>query len=174
MPWPTVAELGVYLNQDLSAQTATAQQALDGAKAVIVKYVQTDFEEVAGEVVALSGSGSAWLVLPSWPVASVTSLSIAGQPLPVEAWWLDEKAGLVLRRHGTWPAGIANIAVTYSHGGVVPPNVELVALRLAARIMENPQDKTGESYEGTSFSWGSPRLLTPDEKATLARLPVVG
>jgi hypothetical protein len=52
-----------------------------------------------------------------------------------------------------------------------PLSAKLVALRLAGRLMTNPQQRTSYSGpEGLNYSGGPVRLLTDDEKKSLMRL----
>lgn len=52
-----------------------------------------------------------------------------------------------------------------------PLAAKLVALRLAGRLMANPQQRTSYTGpEGLNYSGGPVRLLTDDEKKSLTRL----
>ena len=46
--------------------------------------------------------------------------------------------------------------------------VRAVIVRVAARFWRNPQDLSGQSYDGMSISVSEPRVLTGDEQAALA------
>lgn len=174
----TAAALAIHLGKQLGGTyTAQVDQAIEAADTVIRSYCG---QPVAEEpvTVRLSGDGSRTLLLPTWPVtlvASATLLSdaptiLAGDELHAES------VGLLHRLNGQWPPGRFNIEVTYRSGhDPVPADVRLVALRLATRIFENPQDVASSSHEDVGTNWSFPaRILTPDERQVLDRYRLPG
>ena len=136
----TVAELEAALQRDLNDAAAT--EALDAACQAIRDYLGQQLDYIVNEVVRLHGTGRRTILLPQLPVNAVDAVSIVDNGtttvLVAADWWVDRQSG-VLFRVGTngdrWPAGIANITVTYDHGyAVVPSSIRQVAISVASRL----------------------------------------
>ena len=166
--WLTTDDLADYIHQDLTDREGPAQYAVQSAVAVIESAAGQRFVSPSATTVKLSGGGVDSLTLPAFPVSSVDLVEVDGTELTENDYWLDERAG-ILYRDQSWSRGLGNITVTFTGGQSAPAEIELIAVRLAARIFENPQDYTSYSAEGISNVFGSPRVLTPDEWDVIRR-----
>lgn len=70
--------------------------------------------EQAERTVYLSGCGDKTLVLPHWPVVSISSITI--DDTEVTDYTLEASMGLVYRTDGVLPKGDRNIKVVYTAG----------------------------------------------------------
>lgn len=130
----------------------------------------------------LSGDGSDELVLPHYPilvedesgqqVAAVASLEIDSQEIDIDAELasgdleIDAEAGIIYRKSG-WSDGSRNIRIVYSAGydmpgesgdnaaETIPADLELAAIRLAARVYERStaEGVASASPGGASFTY---------------------
>jgi hypothetical protein len=102
--------------------------ALDYASGLVRHYTGQIFELVVDDVHLLSGTGTHHLQLPQTPVVDLDAASITmsdwyGNVVTPSTYFLtrlDPVAGILHRIDSTWPIGDLNIAVTYSHGYVMP------------------------------------------------------
>lgn len=134
MGFITTEELGSYLGRDLSSDDI-AQTVVDMACATCETVAGQTFTE-ASETIVLDGTGTDAVVLPGVPVSSVTTVSVAGTA--TTEFVADKRRGMLLKQAGIWPRGRANLEVKYKHGyksTEVPPDVRMVALSLAARLV---------------------------------------
>jgi len=114
----------------------------------------------------VDGSGAALLSLSRLPVASVTGVSVYDGSTWVDLD-ADELAALevvpdsgILRRDAVWPAGLANVRVSYVAGAAeVPAPLKYAALRLVVELAA----RTNLTGRETAYSDGqlSYQLATP-------------
>jgi hypothetical protein len=140
----TVSQMEAVLQRQLVWSAAT--EALDEACETVRDFLGQHLDFVAGDVVTLSGTGRATLLLPQLPVTAVTAVAETGYDgttttLPVTDYLLDidDGDGIIWRLNGgCWPVGIKNITVTYDHGypdlDAIPASIRGVTVSVASRI----------------------------------------
>jgi hypothetical protein len=183
-PFISRGDLGDYMAQDLAASDV-AGIAIDAACETIRSFTRRQLNYVADDEIALNGTGHDTLLLPEWPVigtpavllddVEVTDFAVQGSRLVRTDW-------------GCWDRGVANVAVTYSHGYVpneadvvavtgptrFPSDLRGVALAIAAGLMSvsetrfhtvSPRDTVGGSdpVEGPA-----PAMLTEEHRSILS------
>lgn len=129
----------------------------------------------------LGGSGRAELILPQYPVISLTSLAVDGRAVPSSAgpgqpgWVLDRAAGVLAWRGGVFPAGVGNVEVAYRAGyAAIPPDLAQAALEQAAMAFADSTagggrlGQSGRSLADGSVSYSAGGLL-PQVKDVLGR-----
>lgn len=131
----------------------------------------------------LSGDGTDELILPDYPVISISALSVDGTALTeeqIEDLDKDLEAGILYRTAG-WREERRNIRITLEagyldpddeeSGGAVPLPEDLVlaATRLAARIYERSTAEGVASVSPSSFSVSYKDAMDEDIKETIAR-----
>jgi hypothetical protein len=140
----TVSQMETALRRQLDWPAAT--EALDQACETVRDFLGQQLDRVTGDVVTLSGTGRATLLLPQLPVTGVSSVVETGYDgtpvtLPVTDYWLDTDDGdgiLWKLAGGYWPAGIKNVTVTYDHGyadlDAIPASIRGVTITVASRL----------------------------------------
>jgi hypothetical protein len=140
----TVSQMETALQRQLEWSAAT--EALDVACETVRDFLGQRLDAVTGDVVVLSGTGRATLLLPQLPVTGVTSVVETGYDgtlttLPVTDYLLDTDDGdgiLWKLGGGCWPVGIKNVTVTYSHGyptlDDIPASIRGVTVSVASRV----------------------------------------
>lgn len=71
---------------------------------------------VVDDVAYVSGDGGDTLLLPSAPIIGQPSVAIDGGAPTAVGFQTGRRAGILRAVGGYWPAGLENIAVTYTHG----------------------------------------------------------
>ena len=114
------------------------QAIVSGVSAWVCTAINRDVTQQS-YVAALDGHGGFVQTLPQYPVASVSSVAIDGQPIPqsvdpcTPGWVLTGVRSLALRGGYRFARGYANVAVSYVAGyATVPADLALVAARLSA------------------------------------------
>jgi hypothetical protein len=139
----TVSQMETALQRQLDWPAAT--EALDEACEMVRDFLGQRLDRVVGDVVTLSGTGRATLLLPQLPVTAVSSVVETGYDgtlttLPVTDYLLDtdDGDGILWKLAGCWPAGIKNVAVTYDHGyldlDAIPASIRGVTITVASRL----------------------------------------
>jgi hypothetical protein len=139
----TVSQMETALQRQLDWPAAT--EALDEACEMVRDFLGQRLDRVVGDVVTLSGTGRATLLLPQLPVTAVSSVVETGYDgtlttLPVTDYLLDtdDGDGILWKPVGCWPAGIKNVAVTYDHGyadlDAIPASIRGVTITVASRL----------------------------------------
>lgn len=135
--------LGItFTTQQLSRATTLIQD----ASAAVRNYTRQQIT-VSTDTAVLESTAEQWLYLPQRPVTEVAAVAVAGAPLAVGMWQLQNDA---LFRHDGWRSrffgstGLWNqpdtIAVTYTHGFVeLPEDIVRVVCKLAESSWVNPQ-----------------------------------
>ena len=141
----TQTDLEKTLQINFTSDTdAVAQYLLENASAAITTYLDRDIEETVytGEVYD-GPTGSALLLLKSWPVTAIASITENGTLLVYGTDYIWYEDGRVIRIAGDtnvlslWSAGMQNVVVTYTAGyATVPHAIRDVCARAAARAFE--------------------------------------
>jgi hypothetical protein len=144
----TVSLLEAALQRQLVG--AAASEALDEACETVRDYLGQRLDFVADDTVVLHGTGRPTLLLPELPVQAVSAVTVTDADGTTTAltstdWALDGHDGVLWRLDAYgWPAGIANVAVTYDHGyAAVPASIRGVAISLANRIYRRHASQLG-------------------------------
>lgn len=120
------------------------------------------------DAVTVRDGGSSGILLPTFPVLSVTSVTENGTTLSASDYALDAEAGLLTRLSstyvpGTWAAGYRNIVVTYVAGQAVPPEW----FRHGALVMVDHLWATQRGNNGPAGRAGADDLVIPGSTYTL-------
>lgn len=122
---------------------------------------------VTDDTIYLSGSGTASLQLPARPVIGTVDIMIDDTEIPATRYELGREAGLVRLKHGVWPDGLDNIAVTYTHGHLptkIPGDIASAVLEAAELSLNTTAGvdqitTAGESVRlsanGTTTQWAA-------------------
>ena len=136
----TVSDLEDLLQVPITTevQIASAERALREATAAVQNYCRQVLFRVAGDPVLLDGPGRARLLLPELPVISVEKVVENGVELVQGVDYLLGNHGLLVRVGRVWPAGVRNVAVTYTHGYAdpLPEDLRGVCARVASRVYQ--------------------------------------
>ncbi len=127
------------------------------------------FDQVETDEVDLDGTGTDVLLLPELPVAAVASVLEDGSAL-VDGTDYDWSTNGVLRRlNGQWIRRARYYTVTYTHGYAAPPDgLKGIVLRVAARIVDNPEGLVQEAIGGYSAGYRfDPAALNDADKRAL-------
>ncbi|WP_432193807.1 hypothetical protein [Streptomyces sp. bgisy027] len=124
------------------------------------------------------GTGSRKLILPRWPVNSVTSVTILHETEANEVLTFGEdadftwsRAGILTRVNGWWPTWDQSVEVVYTPGyATIPKGAKRIVLRMAAAAWDNPTTLASESLGDHSRSFAAEMLgmvLSEADKKTL-------
>lgn len=113
-PLATAEQLAVRAGR--SATDPVLKARLVDASRRFREAVHWDVSRTEGDVVELNGDGGRILLLPVKHVQSVAEVAVDGVALATTAWRLDKRNGILERVGGVWPAGLARVEVTYTHG----------------------------------------------------------
>lgn len=121
--------------------------------------------------IKLSGDGSKQLILPQYPILVVDDIPsvqviLNGVSLTLDNLDVDAEAGIIYRKNGAWSNGHRNIDITFSAGyktptnedsgtedaTTVPEDLQMVVIRLAARIYERRTAEGVASASPSSYS----------------------
>jgi len=184
----TASELATLLQRSFStAETNAANLVLAGVSGAIQRHTGQQIEKVDNDDVKLAGVWTRELTLPQWPVISVSSVKVNNGPVAAGTWIL---AGGKLYRGtlpifngpddwggdmylSSWLGPMATVEVVYTHGfAVIPPEVKLICMRAAWRVMSNPDGFNSETVGGYySVTHGveaqSTAVLSENEKKEL-------
>ncbi|MEV7282871.1 hypothetical protein [Streptomyces sp. NPDC093111] len=187
MPYATPDELRRLLREEswTPEETATAELLIELGQGVIEDEIGQPLEQ-STDVVILdgptaddsryqAGTGSRKLILPRWPVTSVTSVTLTddGEELVFgkDADYTWSAAGILHRRGAEWPCHDRAIEVIYTPGYLpVPAGPKRICLRLAAAGWSNPESLSSETLGDHARAWSAEALgmaLTPADIRTL-------
>lgn len=170
MAYATPADLASFLSVP-SVDTATAELMLDLVAVSMDDWCGQSLAQQTLTGLLIDGTGAAEVVLPGFPVNSVTSIETLGADGTwtlltdgVDYTW--NSSGVVRRRwpHGdpgalvlpAWPAGLSSIRVTYNRGaGTVKSSIKGVNLAVAARMMTNPAGLLSEQIGGMQLRYSA-------------------
>ncbi len=125
----SLAQLKAYLGVQSSADDILLGSMIGQISRAICTYLNRSFVLPRDVVDLFDGNGRNRIQLRNWPVVSVSSVSIDGQPIPQAAdcqshgWLLEpsdnEPPGamqMIMLRGGVFPRGWQNIAIAYRAG----------------------------------------------------------
>lgn len=187
----TADELATILR---SSFDATEQDAADLLLQGITGSMQRmaggqKIELVTDDVATLQGTWERELILPQWPVVSVSSVKINDTPIAAGTWFLTG-TGKLYRGYlpifngptdwggdlylSSWVGPVAAVEVTYTHGiNPLPADIKMICLTAAARAFSNPEARTSESvanvYSQTTDVSIVSNLLTSGELEILSQ-----
>lgn len=157
--------------------TATDEQRLTQAEALVRAYCGWHISPSREETVEVRAQGGWTLALPSMHVTAVASVADDGTALTVEDDYTWSTAG-ILTRLGYWGAGTV-VEVTFTHGYAVadlPAEITAVVQAIAQRAVNNPGSLLraqagpfGSSHSQTGTNQALPIALLDAERAILAR-----
>ncbi|HTI28258.1 MAG TPA: hypothetical protein VL652_45165 [Kutzneria sp.] len=139
--YATPADLASYLKQDVDTSTATL--ALQIASELFAKAAGTRFEPTT-VTYQTQGSASSELILPFWPITSVTAARIGGVTVTDFS-----RIGQIMYRVARWG------------GSVYPP--PLVEVDLTHGYTTAPDDVKGAVVETAGAAYMSPDITTKSE-----------
>lgn len=136
----------------------------------------------------LDGEGADIICLPHYPIllvdseAAVTSVKIDGVEVDISTLDIDNETGIIYHPY-RWPVGRRNIEISFSAGYVLPnssesgqedgellpQDLELAAIRLAARVYERSTAEGVSSVSTDSFNANYREALDPDIEQIIAR-----
>ncbi|MCZ4604988.1 hypothetical protein O3S80_14810 [Streptomyces sp. Lzd4kr] len=170
-------------------ETAQAELLIELAEGTIDDEIGQSLEQTTDTVILdaptrqerwpdAPGTGSRKLILPRWPVNSVTSVTILHETEADEVLTFGEDAdftwsaaGILTRVNGWWPTWDRSVQVVYTPGyATIPKGVKRIALRMAAAAWDNPTTLASESLGDHSRSFAAEMLgmvLSEADKKTL-------
>lgn len=166
----TVAAVKLYLGKTDSTDDALFAILVTAYSQWVRSWTNRDFS-VQSYNLWRSGRGGATLILPQWPISSVTSLMIDGQAIPAQTTWgtygfrFSDRA-IDLDGSAQFSFGSNNINIGFTAGYTTAPTDiaqavnELVALRYKLR---DKLEWTSKSLAGEVVS-----LVTKDMPASVA------
>jgi len=164
--------LGVGETDDLSTI------ALDSACYTIRGFLHQTINRVTDDVIAIDTDGTDTVMLPEAPVVSVSDVSsfttttdFTLYTYDPARYMIDYDKGLIVFRGALFPDRRAAVQVTYTHGwDVIPTDIRIVALTLAARIYDQGLAKA-ETIGNTRlvYSHDESLGLSPREKDILVK-----
>ena len=137
----TVADVELVLLRPITDadEIASVEFGLAIVSAAIRNYTNQYIELVEDDAILLDHRGGPIVFLPELPVVEVASVSLAGTPLVVLTDYKLAVGGMLVRQRGyrSWPIGIQDIEVTYTHGyATIPDDIRGVAARAASRLFQ--------------------------------------
>lgn len=134
-PLAEADELNIHLQATVPVHLA--ELALAGASGAVRAYCGWDLTRET-RTFELVGDGSALLTLPTMELVSVSEVRISGVELDITSGLTVLKRGqLVLL--GGWPGAVVEVDAVHGYA-TIPDVLRLVALTIAARIVNNPDN----------------------------------
>lgn len=161
--YATVDELAVWMGRDPASldatETARATLLLESATGAIDTAVEQPLTQ-STDTITVPGTGTTQLVLPRWPVTSVTSVEVTeGGTVTAltegESGYAWAREGILTRRGGVWPACPGDVVeVVYTAGWApIPADVRAACLALAAARWPNPAGVQSEQLGDHRIQW---------------------
>lgn len=184
-PFISRADLGNKVGEDLS-DNDHALACVDAACDMCRTISEQNFNRGTATTFQLDGSGLESLLLPEYPVNSVSQVVEDGGTLSSGDYTIDAQTGSLiripvdgyvssnrsLRPSVVWNRGRQNIQVTYDHGwnpDDIPRDVRMVALNVAARFyQQGPADWEVLGQRQVRYTVGQSEL-TPNELRVLTK-----
>ena len=147
-PFVSTSDLANFLNTTIEADDARAIIALDAACQTIRTYTEQTLNLVRNDVQTWRGFQT--LLLPELPVVQVNSVTLRGELVDAEDWFLAFGGEVVIKTWRQTRQWYDTVKVDYDHGWAIeeadivqdesdegdvdrmPSDIRLVALRLAA------------------------------------------
>lgn len=149
----TVEQVKGYLGITSVADDALLERLVGSASAYIQKWLNRDLGSDI-YIASMDGNNSDTMLLPNYPVQSVTSLTIDGQAIPLSSGPLNKGYAfddnrIVLRGY-RFTGGLLNVEVTYTAGyadGEIPADVTQACIEMIA-MRYREKDRIGLSSKG--------------------------
>lgn len=158
------------LSTDATASARTEALLERAERTVLDELPGFTLGEVDDATVTVEADGDELLLLPYYPVRSITSVTVDGTLLTAADYELDGVLGYVRRRYSglgsphlndgstrRWPDRGVDIVVVYSYGyaaSATPGAIRDTVTELAAGRIVNPQQVAQESLGDRSISFG--------------------
>lgn len=151
-PFVTADQLGLHLQRTVDAPTAL--QAVTMASDLIRMWCGWTISQEDATFVLDGRHEGHLLSLPTLRLNAVDAVRVDGVVVAVEGYsW--SHTGHMLREDATWPTTMRSIEVDVDHGYVViPGGVAAVALSLAGRMYDNPQNYRLLGVGTAQKAWG--------------------
>lgn len=153
----TAGDLEARLGLDLTVEETTRAETLLGlASDLIRRETGQQISLVADDSLVRRGTSSDRLRLPQRPVVSVASVSVAGQAVPSEQWYVSGDE--LVRRRGAWGDADDEVVVVYDHGyaaGQIPAEARAICLEAVVRVWVNPGAVNQEGYGSEQVTYPS-------------------
>lgn len=144
-PFISTGDLAAYVKES-SLDSELAIIATDAACSSVRAFVHQNVELTTATDAWVDGTGTARVLLPHFPLTSISALSVYADRTDTSPEVLVENTDYVLNYGsgvldridgGTFDQGEQNVKATYVYGAsTVPADIRLVALQVAARIYE--------------------------------------
>jgi hypothetical protein len=134
-----VSDVAQFLQVTIEAtgQLTAVERALVAATAAIRNYTEQHLSLVEDDEILLDSHGWRRLHLPELPVVAVASVTENGTALTAGDDFKLDGAGILHRIGRRWATGIANVAVTYTHGyAEIPADIFEICVRAASRAYQ--------------------------------------
>lgn len=166
----TAAELRLFLEVDVGdLPDDRANLILSVVSGGVRDEAHQLFDQVETDEIELDGSGTRVLLLPQLPVTDVATVLEDGTALTEGTDYDWSTSGVLTRLNGQWTARARRYTVTYSHGYATPPDgLKGIVLRVAARVVDNPEGLVQEAIGGYSAGYRfDPAALNDADKRAL-------
>ena len=143
-----LANVRSYLGIDVTNTGSDAEltRLIGTVSALIRNLVNRDITTEA-YVDKLNGTGSDSIMVPNYPITSISSIVISGVTIAVANYTYD-KGQIILLNGLTFPKGRLNIVVSYSAGyATIPYDIEQVCIEIVAKKFKQ-RDRIGLSSKG--------------------------
>lgn len=156
----TLANVKAYLHISGDESDTLLEGLIDAVSALFETYTNRklaarDYDPDSDpEDALLDGNGELELVLPQYPVNSITEILVNEQEIPAsasysESGWMDDsrlrKAGILRLRNYVFSAGRGNVAVTYNAGySTIPDDLAQACIeQVAWKFRESSKRELG-------------------------------
>lgn len=173
----TVEDLARVMGEDV--QVGLAEMVINSVSQEFERYIGRVIKQVTHTALYLDGAGSKYLNFPTWPAASLGTVTEDGTLLTEGAdedylLYTSDDSAYLYKVSGVWLKGpktvlISTVALGYA---TVPADLQMACLKQAAVEYQKTRlkgwNETSRSIEGGSVSLVDPGLL-PDVVAVLKR-----
>lgn len=173
MAYTDASSIQGYLQRSLTAdETSMLTWLIPAISKWVDSYLGTSFDEAQPGTREYDGTGGR--ILDIDPCTAITSVVSVNEDFDTDYTYdaddyvaqpqNDNVKDQLVKRHGRWPLGIANIAVTAkfsSYDGSVPEDIKMAVTRIAAGIIQgtwNDDSSAGikrESIEGHTIEYAT-------------------
>lgn len=154
----TVANVKTYLGIAGSADDALIENLIDRVTNFVQKYCNRKFTKSNYDEY-YDGSGTGYLLLPNYPIDSVTLLEIDDITKASTDYAIYTDSGMIRLKNGQFTDGILNVHVTYTAGYANVPKdleqacTEIVAMKYYSRGTEKFGVTARSFGEGGTISY---------------------
>lgn len=156
-----------YLKLNVDVDDSTVEDLINASSSAIENYCKRMFKEQAYLEEEYDGTGKNHILLDQYPVKSIESVSIDGNPLSLGQYKVKKRNGVLLNNGGIWPRGEINITVSYTAGfPEIPADLELACKHLVKSYFSSDIANFSTTFqEGFVFR---PEALPAQVKVLLA------